>query len=53
MSSSSSLSARSQPEDFPPEDDANQRPAPNKQLSAGIAEAKLLELAKLYNAEKE
>lgn len=53
MSSSSSLSTQSQPEEFPPDDDFSQKTVPNKQLAAGLAEAKLVELAKLYNAEKE
>lgn len=54
MSTGSNLSIRSQPdvESAANDSDADQR-SNTRQLSAGIAEAKLKELTKIYNAEKE
>ena len=55
MSTGSNLSIRSQPdlESAANDSDADQRSGNTRQLSAGIAEAKLKELTKIYNAEKE
>lgn len=52
MSSSSNISMRSQPEDGA-EDDNNIKVAMGPKLTTAMAEAKLSELAKMYNAEKE
>ena len=55
MSTGSNISIRSQPEEssVSADDYSEQRCATSKQLSAGMTEAKLKELTKMYNAEKE
>ncbi|XP_067928416.1 coiled-coil domain-containing protein 102A-like isoform X2 [Watersipora subatra] len=55
MSTGSSVSIRSQPDEFAGNDDSNGEASssPEKQVAAGMTEAKLRELTKIYNAEKE
>ena len=59
MSTGSNVSLRSQPDDLAGsaatsvDDYGDQRSNNSKQLSAGMVEAKLKELTKMYNAEKE